>query len=122
LELDADTKYSEKLFAYDKAVADEAAAKKAYDDRKAKYDAVVIAYDAAVKSETEEKNHAKDEEAAVAAALTAEQDAIEAYNGSRTDPTDLATGSGGKIDTSKLKLYNTAKGLNDGYKTDWETL
>jgi hypothetical protein len=63
--------------------------------------------------------HQKAEDYALATALSALQDAVEAYNGSRTVPLDASAndspGAG-----SKLKLYNTAKTANDALKKTWD--
>jgi hypothetical protein len=119
-ELDADTLYSEKLFAWQKAVSAEAAAKKAYDDKKAAWDAVVIKEAAAKKSDADEKLHQKAEDAALTAAKTAEENAIEAYNGSKTNKDADASVNDTATNNSKLKLYNTAKTANDGFKKAWD--
>jgi hypothetical protein len=119
-ELDADTLYSEKLFAWQKAVTAEAVAKKNYDDKKDAYDAVVLKVTAAEKSEEEEKLHAKAEAAAETLAKTNEENAIEAYNGSKTDAAADASVNDVATNASKLKLYNTAKTANDGFKTAWD--
>jgi len=119
-ELDADTLYSEKLFAWQKAVTAETVAKNNYNAKKDEYDAVVIQEAAAKKSDDEEKLHAKAEAAAETAAKTAQENAIEAYNGSKTDVNADASVNDSATNSSKLKLYNTAKTANDGYKTAWD--
>lgn len=119
-ELDADSDYSVKLFAWQKAVATELAAKKAYEDKKLEYDAVVIKLDAAKKSDDEEKLHQKAEIAALATALTNQENAIETYNGSKTNKDADATAVDVPTTNSKLKKYNTAKTANDTFKKDWD--